>query len=228
MILGIYGEKDSGKTKLMEKLVGHFAKDYRVATVKHIGQSGFSIDRAGTDTMRHAEAGAALVVALSDVETSFLLKEARDIGEIENVVHKLGDFDLILAEGFKSADIPKIMVGKGRKRKNTLMRYEGDFEDLVQMMEGMLSIERVYRKLPHLDCGECGYDCHGLAELIEAGEKGFQDCHYHTERRIRIEVDGEPIPLGRFAADFVSNTLAGMLSSLKKVGEIRDVRIEME
>ncbi len=228
MILGIYGEKDSGKTKLMQKLVGHFAKDYRVATVKHIGQSGFSIDRAGTDTMRHAEAGAALVVASSDVETSFLLKEARDIGEIENIVHKLGDFDLILVEGFKSADIPKIMVGKGRKRKNTLMRYEGDFKDLVQMIEGMLSIERVHRKLPHLDCGECGYDCHGLAELIEAGEKGFQDCHYFTERRIRIEVDGKVIPIGRFAADIVSSTLSGMLSSLKKVGEIRDVRIEME
>ena len=228
MILGIYGEKDSGKTQLMEKLVGHFAKDYRVATVKHIGESGFSIDSAGTDTMRHAEAGAALVVALSDVETSFLLKEARDIGEIENIVHKLGDFDLILVEGFKSADIPKIMVGKGRKRKNTLMRYEGDFEGLVQMMEGMLSIERVYQKLPHLDCGECGYDCLGLAELIEAGEKGFQDCHYFTESWIRIEVDGEPIPLGRFAADFISNTLAGMLSSLKKVDEIRNVRIEME
>lgn len=228
MILGIYGEKNSGKTKLMEKLVGHFAKEYRIATVKHIGQSGFSIDRAGTDTMRHAEAGAALVVALSDVETSFLLKEARDLRDIESIAYKLGDFDLILAEGFKSADIPKIMVGKGRKRKNTLMRYEDDFEDLVQMMEGMLSTETVYRKLPHLDCGECGYDCHGLAELIEAGEKGFRDCHYHTERRIRIEVDGEPIPLGRFAADFVSNTLAGMLSSLKKVGEIRDVRIEME
>ena len=228
MILGIYGKKDSGKTKLMEKLVGHFARDYRVATVKHIGQSGFSIDRAGTDTMRHAEAGAALVVASSDVETSFLLKEARDIRDIENIIYRLGDFDLILAEGFKSADIPKIMVGKGRKRKNTLMRYEDDFEDLVQMMEGMLSTERVYRKLPHLDCGECGYDCHGLAELIEAGEKGFQDCHYFTERRIRIEVDGKVIPIGRFAADIVSSTLAGMLSSLKKVGEIRDVRIEME
>jgi len=73
MILGIYGKKDSGKTQLIEKLVGHFAKDYRVATVKHIGQSGFSIDRAGTDTMRHAQARAALVGASSDLETSFLL-----------------------------------------------------------------------------------------------------------------------------------------------------------
>lgn len=228
MILGIYGEKGSGKTQLMEKLVGHFVEGNRIATVKHIGESGFSIDTPGTDTMKHAKAGASLVVASSDVETSFLLKEPRDIEEIENIVNKLGDFDLILVEGFKSADIPKIMVGKGRERKNTLMRYEGNFKDLVEMIEGMLSVERVYQKLPHLDCGECGYDCLGLAELIETGEKDYRDCHYFTERRIKIQVDGKPIPLGRFAADIVSNTLSGMLSSLKKVGEIRDVHIEME
>lgn len=228
MILGIYGEKGSGKTQLMETLVSHFAKDHRVATVKHIGEGGFSIDRPGTDTMRHADAGAALVVASSNVETSFLLKEAKDIRATERLIHEFGDFDLILVEGFKSAEIPKILVGKGRKMKNTLTRYRGDFEDLVQMIEGMLSIERVYLKLPHLDCGKCGYDCIGLAERIDAGEKEFEDCVYFTERRIKIEVEGEAIPLGRFAADFVSNTLAGMLSSLKKVGEIRDVRIEME
>lgn len=228
MIIGFYGEKGSGKTKLIEELVGHFAKDYRVATVKHIGESGFSIDRPGTDTMRHARAGASLVVASSDIETCFLLKEGKGIREIEDILYKLGDFDLILLEGFKSARIPKILVGKGRKRKETLMRYEGDFDDLAQMIEGMLSIERVYQKLPHLDCEKCGYDCLGLAERIDAGEKDFDDCYYFTERRTRVEVDGKPIPLGHFAADFLSNTLAGMLSSLKEVHEIRDVRIEME
>lgn len=228
MILGMYGEKGSGKTVLIERVVGRLSKKYRIATVKHIGESGFSIDREGTDTARHASAGATLVVASSDRETSFILKQGKGIREIEKAIYRFGDFDLILVEGLKSANIPKIMIGKGRKRKGTLMKYQGDFDDLIEMIEGMLAVEKVYQKLPHLNCGKCGYDCLGLAQRIEAGKNDFSDCYYFTERKIRIEVNGQRIPLGHFAADFVSSTLSGMLSSLKKVGEMKNVHIDME
>jgi hypothetical protein len=45
---------------------------------------------------------------------------------------------------------------------------------------------------------------------------------------ITIKVNGEKIPLSEFPAEFIKNTIAGMLSSLKGVDEIKDVEIKIK
>jgi molybdopterin-guanine dinucleotide biosynthesis protein MobB len=66
----VVGLKKSGKTTVAEGLISELSsRGYRVGSVKTMRHSALTLDAAGTDTRRHAEAGAAVVVALLDQET---------------------------------------------------------------------------------------------------------------------------------------------------------------
>ena len=123
MILGIYGKKKSGKTSLIEKLVERLKKEYSVATIKHIPYKDFSMDERGKDTHRHKKAGASVVVASSPSETVFISKSL----SFNRIVSHLDEFDcdIILVEGYSKEDIPKILVGNGKKEKDTIFQVEG-------------------------------------------------------------------------------------------------------
>ncbi|MEE2867719.1 MAG: molybdopterin-guanine dinucleotide biosynthesis protein B, partial [Pseudomonadota bacterium] len=64
-VFGITGWKNSGKTQLVASLVAEFtARGLKVSTVKH-AHHGFDIDKPGTDSFRHREAGAVEVALVS-------------------------------------------------------------------------------------------------------------------------------------------------------------------
>ena len=44
---------------------------------------------------------------------------------------------------------------------------------------------------------------------------------------IAIKVNGKNVPLSEFPAEFIVNTITGMLSSLKGVDEIHDLEIKI-
>ena len=64
-VFGITGWKNSGKTTLVEKLVAELSRrGWTVSTVKH-AHHDFDIDKQGTDSFRHRQAGAAEVAVVS-------------------------------------------------------------------------------------------------------------------------------------------------------------------
>ena len=64
-VFGITGWKNSGKTTLTERLVAELTwRGWLVSTVKH-AHHGFEIDKPGTDSHRHREAGAHEVAVVS-------------------------------------------------------------------------------------------------------------------------------------------------------------------
>ena len=110
-ILSIVGRSNSGKTTLVERLIPELVlAGYRVATIKHAGH-GFDLDTEGKDSWRHKRAGAGTVIVVSkgslamfaDVPDEIHVEELRDrfVGR---------EYDLILAEGWKSEGYPKIVV----------------------------------------------------------------------------------------------------------------------
>ncbi|OLC80553.1 MAG: molybdopterin-guanine dinucleotide biosynthesis protein B [Nitrospirae bacterium 13_1_40CM_3_62_11] len=110
-ILCVVGRSNSGKTTLIERLIPELVRaGYRVATVKHAGH-GFDLDTEGKDSWRHKRAGASTVIVLSrgslamfsDVSEQIKVEEIRD----RYLDHEI---DLIIAEGWKSDDYPKIVV----------------------------------------------------------------------------------------------------------------------
>jgi molybdopterin-guanine dinucleotide biosynthesis protein B len=132
LVLGFYGESDSGKTTLVERLILELTREgNRVAAVKRTDQP-ISIDSSGKDTNRYAQAGAQLVVFSTQVETAFLVKEKNDEAEIIAKTQFLGVFDFIFVEGANEKQTPKIRLGNIAERENTLFTYDGNFEKLLE------------------------------------------------------------------------------------------------
>ena len=101
------GVKNSGKTTVLEGLVAELtARGLRVAVIKHDGH-GFQPDRPGTDTFRHLAAGAA-GAAVFDGEKFQAVKYAA-VTE-RDLIALFPEADLILLEGFKGSDWPKVEV----------------------------------------------------------------------------------------------------------------------
>lgn len=108
-IFGICGFKNSGKTGLTERLVAEFcARGLSVSTIKHTHHD-FDIDRPGTDSYRHRQAGASEVALVSGHRMALMRESAPDSEpRLEEIIARLSPVDLVLVEGFKRDPIPKI------------------------------------------------------------------------------------------------------------------------
>ena len=74
----------------------------------------------------------------------------------------------------QSLDIPEdIFMTESLESENSFKLSD----DRLTAIEKMSAIEKIYRELPHLDCGSCGApNCHALAEDIIKGEADEKDC----------------------------------------------------
>jgi len=109
-VIAIVGKSGSGKTVIMEKLIAEFkARGYRVATIKHAHQM-VELDAPGKDTWRFSQAGSDAAVVSSPSRISIFKNLDRE-PSLEETALLLGeDYDIILAEGFKTTRAPRIEV----------------------------------------------------------------------------------------------------------------------
>ena len=110
-VFGFAGYSGSGKTTLIEKLIPRLvARGLRISLIKHAHHS-FDIDQPGKDSWRHRQAGATEVLLTSRNRWA-LMHELRDEPEpgLDRQLLLLAPCDLVLVEGYKTADIPKIEV----------------------------------------------------------------------------------------------------------------------
>jgi molybdopterin-guanine dinucleotide biosynthesis protein B len=108
-VFGITGWKNSGKTTLTERLVAELtARGWRVSTVKH-AHHDFDIDKQGTDSFRHRQAGASEVAIVSGRRWA-LMHELRGEAEpaLGSILERLADADIVLVEGYKRESHRKI------------------------------------------------------------------------------------------------------------------------
>ncbi|MDN0075387.1 molybdopterin-guanine dinucleotide biosynthesis protein B [Crenobacter sp. SG2303] len=110
-VIGFAGYSGSGKTTLLEKMIPRLvAAGLDVAVVKHTHHD-VDWDVPGKDSYRHRQAGARQVMLAAGqrrllVET---LPGSNDLSLADHVA-RLAPCDLVLAEGFKHAPVPKIEV----------------------------------------------------------------------------------------------------------------------
>ena len=133
ILLAISGVKNSGKTTLIERILPKLKeKGFVCATVKHDGHD-FDCDIEGTDTFKHRKAGA-FGTAIFSKNKFMVIKEQKDTSE-EELISYFSDADIILLEGFKYSDYPKIeIVRKGNSScsvgiKETILGVATDIED---------------------------------------------------------------------------------------------------
>ncbi|MGL4344579.1 MAG: molybdopterin-guanine dinucleotide biosynthesis protein B [Cellulosilyticaceae bacterium] len=120
-LLAISGVKNSGKTTLISRLIPELSKrGLKVATVKHDGHD-FEADRPGTDTHAHLEAGAYGAAIFSD--SQYMVTKQQQVSEQE-LFGYFEEADLILLEGFKGSQYPKIEIVREDNSKESVCQEE--------------------------------------------------------------------------------------------------------
>ena len=134
-VFGISGWKNSGKTTLTSALIRELsARGYRVSSVKH-AHHNVDVDQEGTDSYKHRAAGASEVMLATSKRFALMHEIAEEDGEFElnDLLEKMSEVDLILVEGYKSSDIPKIQTirqvslgNNGKEPINNIVAYATD------------------------------------------------------------------------------------------------------
>ena len=176
-----------------------------MATIKHTSQET-SFDEPGKDSWRHLQAGSEATVFVSPGKIVLVKPVAQD-PTLDEITRLLGEeYDIILAEGFKQSNAPKIEVhrkGDGPPFKDIKKRIAIVTDETLETKARQFSFE----------------DIKGLADLLE---KGF--IQPQTER-ISLYVNNTPVTLTVFPKQIITNVLLGMVSSLKGIGEIKNLQI---
>ncbi len=109
-VISFVAKSGSGKTTFLEKLIPVLkARGVRVGVLKHHAHAT-PFDVPGKDTYRLAQAGADVVVGACAVQIAVFYQEdgAADLGGV--IDRHFGGVDLVLAEGFKRGNYPKIEI----------------------------------------------------------------------------------------------------------------------
>lgn len=118
-IFGVTGWKNSGKTGLVAGLVTNLKEQgFVVSTVKH-AHHGFDVDKPGTDSYAHREAGAQ-EVALVSGKRWVLMHEAHGENQptLDEILSKLAPCDIVIIEGFKAYPHPKIEATRSETKRD--------------------------------------------------------------------------------------------------------------
>lgn len=110
-MVAVIGKKHSGKTTLTVRLCAELhRRGHRVMTIKH-GSHTFNIDPATTDTYRHYHEGNAERVAMAAPDKfALIVRWSDELGPEEIAARHMSDADIVVCEGFKQSQLPKIEV----------------------------------------------------------------------------------------------------------------------
>jgi molybdopterin-guanine dinucleotide biosynthesis protein B len=114
-ILNIVGRSRSGKTTLIEKIISELKlRGYSIATIKNTFHK-INLDSQGKDTWRHIQAGS-LATALNSPDSIMIIKKVNEQDHINEILKFYdNDYDIIIIEGYKQSDFPKIEVHRKEK-----------------------------------------------------------------------------------------------------------------
>jgi len=205
-VISVIGQSRSGKTTLIEGLVAELkSRDYRVATIKHTAQD-INFDEPGKDSWRHLQAGSEATAVVSKDRVK-LIKSIIAEDALDEVARFIGDdYDIILTEGFKQANAPKILV------------HHSEAELSPQSIKKLIAVindEPIKTKVRQFS----RQDVKGLADLLE---KGFIK---PQRERLALYINGDRVILSNFPRKIISSVLINMVSSLKGVNKIRSLDI---
>lgn len=207
-VVSIVGRKNSGKTRLIEGIVSELKRrEYTVGTIKHGVHHDIQlkdIDSEGTDTYRHYQAGVETVVlAAPEILALFKkIEKPQTIDQIRRVY--LSELDIILTEGFKQEDKPKIEVVRSEISGELLCHPSED--NLV----AIVSDKKFALDIP---CFELN-DYTGITDFLE--KEFIQE---DKAKEIGLFVDSKEIPLKGFTGRFIKETILGMIGSLHGIPE---------
>ena len=129
-VVCIVGKSGSGKTTLMEKLIPELKRmGLQVGSIKH-DVHGFEMDQPGKDSWRHKQAGSKTSVISSPKRIGMVMDVDHD-HTLDELALFFPGVDIILAEGYKRKDKPKVEVFRREVHSQPLCRND---ETLIALM----------------------------------------------------------------------------------------------
>lgn len=211
-IVSIVGKKNTGKTSLTVKVIEELTKrGYNVASIKHSHHS-IEMDKENTDTWKHKQAGANLVVGVGST-TFFNVKKEHDLNRILYMLKHFDDFDFVVIEGYKRYNYPKIITSPDVEDDYTIKEVDSftiDEEGVSQLAD--LIEERGHDIVDTLFANNCGFN-NGevIAREIRQGNLSVDDL---DKIHSYLSIDGKVVGLNRFVSDYFKQSVTGIINTL--------------
>ena len=137
-IIGITGWKDVGKTYYASLIIKSLVKKgYQVGSIKH-AHHDFDIDKPGTDSFKHREAGSNQVIISSSKRWAKITENHnKNEKSLDELIQELQNVDVIVVEGFKKNNHPKIEIlskdlkNRNKETKNVIAIVSDDLKDTI-------------------------------------------------------------------------------------------------
>lgn len=226
-IVSIVGKKNTGKTSLTVKVIEELTKrGYNVASIKHSHHS-IEMDKENTDTWKHKQAGANLVVGVGST-TFFNARQEMDLNRILFLIKHISKFDYVIIEGYKSYNYPKIITSPDVRDEYTIKEVDSfaidqnGVEELADLIE-----ERGHDIVDTLFANNCGFNNgEAIAAEIRNGNLSVDELdNVHSY----LSIDGKVVGLNRFVSDYLRQNVLGVISTLNlddyDVGDISNIEL---
>ena len=219
-IVSIVGRKNTGKTSLTVKVIKELTnRGYNVASIKHSHHS-IEMDKENTDTWKHKQAGANLVVGVGST-TFFNSKKEHELNRILYLLKHFDDFDFVIIEGYKSYNYPKIATSSDVVDKYTIKQVDSftitqnGISDLADLIEekGHDIVDTLFKR-------NCGYnDGESIAKEIREGNIKTDELDDVVSY---MSIDCKVIGLNRFVSDYLKQVNLGIINTLN----VKDYGVE--
>ncbi len=211
-VASIVGKKNTGKTSLTVRVIGELTKrGYNVASIKHSHHS-IEMDKENTDTWKHKQAGANLVVGVGST-TFFNVRKEYDLNRILYLLKHFDDFDFVIIEGYKSYNYPKIITSPEVRDEYTIKEVDSftiDDEGIIELAD--LIEQRGHDIVDTLFANNCGFnDGEAIAREIRNGKLSTSEL---DEVQSYLSIDEKVVGLNRFVSDYLKQSLLGVISTL--------------
>ena len=211
-IVSIVGKKNTGKTTLTVKIIEELTRrGYKVASIKHSHHT-MEMDRENTDTWKHKEAGAKIVVGVGST-IFFNIRENLNLNRLLYLIKHMDNVDYVVIEGFKSYNYPKIATSHNVVDEYTIKEVDSftispeGVSELVDLIE-----QRGHDIVDTLFANNCGFNNgESIAKEIREGKLKVEDLD-HVDSYLSI--NNNVVGLNRFVSNYLKNNILGIISTL--------------
>jgi molybdopterin-guanine dinucleotide biosynthesis protein B len=206
-VISVVGRSNVGKTTFLEKVVKELkGRGYRVAIIKH-DTHGFEIDQPGKDSWRMAQAGSDVVVLSSADKMAMIKKPGQELSLDQLSALVEDGVDIIISEGYKSADKPKIEVF----RSGVSDKIVSQEQELVALVTDQ-----------HIDLGVPQFAPDDVSAVVDLLVEKFLG---QEEADASLSVNGNPVPIKIFVKDVFIRTITGLVATLHGTEDAKEIKV---